>query len=590
MSQIHGADARIPSNEDRLKWFREAKFGMFIHWGLYAQLEGYWKGKPIRGIGEQIMRFAEISPEEYKPLAADFNPVKFDAREWVRICKAAGMKYLVITSKHHDGFAMFRSRVSDFNIVDATPFGRDPLAELAEACRDAGIKLCFYYSHYQDWTEPGAEHCWTRWQGTYGPEDGIFEDYMNRKALPQVAELLTGYGPIGLIWYDTPGHISKYNAHRFAELVHALQPECLVGPRVGQGEGDYIGYGDNMVPNDTNPLPWESPATLNDTWGFKRQDTNWKSTETLLQLLISIVSKGGNYLLNVGPTKEGVIPPESVERLEEIGAWLARNGEAIYESRGCALNYTPEWGAITAREGRAYLHLFNWTSTFVLHGVRNPVKRAFLLATGDDVAFTQEYDKAADIHTLTLALPAAAPDKYASVIALDIDGELDMDQTILPAGDTITLPGHLAAVETDEAMSSYRKGPLLGVDRNGVLVDWFRPMDYATWVFKVSRPGRYAIDMNTYTENQTSANEAMPWEGGHVFTLRCNEQTLEFTVTDDERQLPRNLFHRQRVVTHIGETLEFDAPGTYSLTLRPVVINNKLGLGAKLESLKLRRL
>ena len=150
MSQIHGADARIPSNEDRLKWFREAKFGMFIHWGLYAQLEGYWKGKPIRGIGEQIMRFAEISPEEYKPLAAEFNPVKFDAREWVRICKDAGMKYLVITSKHHDGFAMFKSRVSNFNIVDGTPFGRDPLAELAQACRDAGIKLCFYYSHYQD--------------------------------------------------------------------------------------------------------------------------------------------------------------------------------------------------------------------------------------------------------------------------------------------------------------------------------------------------------------------------------------------------------------------------------------------------------
>ena len=222
--------------------------------------------------------------------------------------------------------------------------------------------------------------------------------------------------------------------------------------------------------------------------------------------------------------------------------------------------------------------------------MRSPIKRAFLLATGDDVEFIQEYDEVSDINTLTLKLPAEAPDRYVSVIALDIDGVLDMDQTILPSNNIISLPGHLALVETDEAMSSYRKGPLLGVDRNGVLVDWFRPMDYATWTFKVSQPGTYAIDMNTYTENQTSANESMPWEGGHIFKLKCNGKEFDFTVTDDERAFPRNLFHRQRVTTHIADVLAFDKPGTYSLTLRPVVINNKLGLGAKLESLKLRRL
>lgn len=588
MADLH-EKAHLPTDEERIQWFRDAKFGMFIHWGIYAQLEGYWKGQPVRGIGEQIMRFAKIPPEEYKAIAKDFNPVRFNADEWVRIAKDAGMKYLVITSKHHDGFALFKSRFSDFNIVDATPYGKDVLKELARACQEAGIKLCFYYSHYQDWTEPDAEHCWTQWEGTYPPEGRVFERYMEKKALPQVAELLTGYGPIGLIWYDTPGHISKYNAHRFRELVHALQPECIVGPRVGQDEGDYVGYGDNQVPNDTNPKPWESPATLNDTWGFKRQDTNWKSTKTLLHLLVSIVSKGGNYLLNVGPTKEGLIPPESVERLQQIGQWLRVNGEAIYGSHGCALNYTPEWGALTNSEGRAYIHLFDWKREFTLYGLRTAVRRASLLANNEQLAFKQGYDDAAGLNWLTVRLPETAPDENVSVIALDLEGPIDMDQSVVPFEDRIALPAHLAAIGTDESMTSFRRGPLLNCDRNGVLVDWFRPMDFATWTFKVIDAGEYAVDINTYTENMTSASDEMPWEGGHVFALQCAGQTFECTITDDARSFPRNLFHRQRVTSRGKAVLRFEKPGTYTLAMHPIRIEAAKGLGPKLESVVLKR-
>ncbi|HML45597.1 MAG TPA: alpha-L-fucosidase, partial [Clostridia bacterium] len=356
------ANRRICTDAERIAWFREAKFGMFIHWGIYAQLSGSWQGREIPGIGEQIMRFAEIPVNAYRGIAQSFCPVKFDANAWVKLAKDAGMRYIVITAKHHDGFAMYHSRVSPYNIVDATPFSRDPMKALAAACQEHGLKLCFYYSHRQDWEDLDGYTNQGHWDPTMPrEEDQVFERYMDRKAIPQVVELLTQYGPIGMIWYDTPGELSDYNATRFLKLVHAIQPECIVSARVSNNPaiGDYIGYGDNVVPVQANALPWETCATMNDTWGYKAQDHNWKSVRKLLQLLVSIASKGGNYLLNVGPTKEGEIPPESVERLRAIGNWISRNGEAIYGTHGCLRN-TPDWGAVTAKDGRLYLHVFDW--------------------------------------------------------------------------------------------------------------------------------------------------------------------------------------------------------------------------------------
>ncbi len=291
---------------DPLAWWRQARFGMFIHWGLYAVPAGYWKGQPIPRLGEWIMTHARIPLAEYSGLAKQFNPVKFNAPKWVALARQAGMKYLVITAKHHDGFAMYDSPCSPYDIVDATPFGRDPMKELARACRKAGIRLCFYYSQYQDWADPNGGG--NTWDFDESKSKKDFEKYFRAKCLPQVRELLTQYGPIGLMWFDTPGEMTMDQSLELKQFVHSLQPRCLVSGRVGHEVGDYGSLGDNQIPRRAVGGDWETPATINDTWGFKRQDHHWKTTATLLYLLVDLVSKGVNYLLNVGPTAQGAYP------------------------------------------------------------------------------------------------------------------------------------------------------------------------------------------------------------------------------------------------------------------------------------------
>src|SRR5581483_4896330 len=297
------AQSTDEQKEQRLRWWREARFGMFIHWGLYAIPAGEWKGKPIAGIGEWIMNRARIPVSEYEALAKDFNPVKFDAEAWVQMAQDAGMKYIVITSKHHDGFAMFHSSVSKYNVFDATPFHRDPLKELALACARHNMKFGFYYSQAQDWHERnGAGNTWD-----FGPDDQKdYDQYLREKAEPQVKEILTNYGPVCLIWFDTPRMMTKERGMRFVDIVKTLQPATLIDGRLGpDSPGDYRSMGDNSIPNQVVQGDWEVPATTNKTWGFKKDDTDWKTPEDMTFKLVDITSKGGNYLLNVGPTKEG---------------------------------------------------------------------------------------------------------------------------------------------------------------------------------------------------------------------------------------------------------------------------------------------
>src|SRR6266496_3280051 len=265
------AQSAPTSHDAKMKWFREAKFGLFIHWGLYAIPAGEWKGKPIAGIGEWIMNRAKIPVKEYEQLAKQFNPVKFNAEEWVQMAEDAGMKYIVITSKHHDGFAMYGSQVSKYNIVDATPFHRDPLKELAEACARHHIRFGFYYSQAQDWHEPnGAGNTWD-----FGPDDKKdFDQYLRGKAEPQVKELLQNYGPVCLIWFDTPRMMNGDRGQCFIDIVHSLQPATLIDGRLG-AEGDYRSMRDNRIPETVVQGDWEVPATLNHTWGYKKDDNDW---------------------------------------------------------------------------------------------------------------------------------------------------------------------------------------------------------------------------------------------------------------------------------------------------------------------------
>lgn len=428
------AFAQNPAQDAKMKWFREAKFGLFIHWGLYAIPAGEWKGQRIAGIGEWIMNRAKIPVKEYEQLAVQFNPVKFKAEDIVKLAEDAGMKYIVITSKHHDGFAMYHSKVSKYNVVDATPFKRDIVKELADACAKRGMRLGFYYSQAQDWHEPnGAGNTWD-----FGIDSlKNFDQYLRDKAEPQVKEILTGYGPVCLIWFDTPRMMNKDRAQRFVDILRELQPACLIDGRLGMA-GDYRSMGDNRIPNEVVREDWEVPATLNDTWGYKSYDENWKTPEDLTFKLVDIVSKGGNYLLNIGPTAEGLVPQPSQDNLRSVGRWLKANGESIYgaepspfgtefgspnpdtskkDARGNKLfDARTEWRC-TTKPGKLFIHLFKWpTGSFELTGVSGKVVKTYFLADPSrHLLSTKQED-----NKVTVSLPSEAPDKMNSVIVFEL--------------------------------------------------------------------------------------------------------------------------------------------------------------------------
>jgi alpha-L-fucosidase len=433
-----GSQNRQPApdsaKEARLSWFREAKYGLFIHWGLYAIPAGEWKGKRSLGLGEWIMNRSQIPVREYEALAAQFNPGKFDADAWVQLAQDAGMKYIVITSKHHDGFAMFKSNVSNYNVVDATPFKRNVLKELADACARRGMRLGFYYSQSQDWHEPnGAGNTWD-----FGPDEKKdYDQYLRGKAEPQVRELLTGYGPVALIWFDTPRMMTGDRAQRFADIVRSLQPNTLIDGRLGT-EGDYRSTGDNVIPSDSSAEAWETPATINDTWGYRKDDTNWKSPGQIVFKLVDIVSKGGNYLLNVGPMADGTIPQPSQDILRTVGRWLKVNGEAIYgadstpfgeelgepsakgakDVRGAPLVYPQTEWRITTKPGKLYFTFFSEPrAPFPMPAMKNAIKRAYQLADGTPVNVTSENGR------VYLNINRPILDPMATTVVVEIEGD-----------------------------------------------------------------------------------------------------------------------------------------------------------------------
>jgi alpha-L-fucosidase len=443
------------AGSDRAAWMDEAKFGMFIHWGI---------GSPL-GQGEWVMHHQKMPVAEYAKLAGKFNPVKFNAEEWVKVAKNAGMKYIVITSKHHDGFAMFDTKVSSFNIVDSTPFKRDVMKELAAACKKQGIKLGFYYSQAQDWHHPGGAI--PRNEPWDPAQAGDFQSYLKKISIPQIKELLTQYDP-ALIWFDTPWEMTSKEGRMIADAVRSTKPDTLMNSRLMyhgmevdkltekqltelQDMGvDYLSYRDRIIP-ENSPWPyWETCMTLNHSWGFNAKDENWKTPTTVIRQLVEIVSKGGTFLLNVGPTGEGVIPAESVAVLREVGDWLKVNGEAIYGAEPTSLKgagalsaeslkklkaqeemavktgATPrkkveaemvyDWLA-TGKENRIYIHLFKWpTEPLVINGLKGEVAKAYLLADPEKTAlkFTQTNGM------LMVDLPKKTLDQNATVLCLTL--------------------------------------------------------------------------------------------------------------------------------------------------------------------------
>ena len=574
MAKRHASKSQL-SQDRRMKWWREARFGLFIHWGLYAIPEGIWKGKEIPGIGEWIQKRANIPVAEYEKLAEKFNPVKFDAEAWVQVAKDAGMKYLTITSKHHDGFALFKSKASPYNIVDATPYGKDVIAELAKACKKAKLNLCFYYSQKQDWHHPNGSGNTV----DFDPARQNFNQYMNEKGLPQVKEILTQYGPIGMIWYDTPQDITPAQTRKFIEAVTTHQPNCLVNGRAGHGLGDYQSMGDNLIPPARLDGDWETPATLNDTWGFKKNDRNWKPAEGLIRRLVDIVSKGGNYLLNVGPTAEGVIPKASVTRLRKVGDWLKINGDAIYGASASPHPYELSWGAITTRGRKLYLHIWDWPKApFMLYGLKNKVRKAYLLADEKRSAIetNQSRDEAIDLDILSLKLPARRPDKVVSVVVLEVTGEPKMDGTMLQNAD-----GRILCEAYNGEIQSPKTGSQLARGRFGTLENWLTATHRVNWTVKVARPGNYAVEVLTQTDRNGK------WEGGHKAKLSVGRASVSAALKESERlDNPKANSELRDVVSVLGQ-IAIASPGTHILTLRMEKIVGKKSPGPRLRGVRL---
>ena len=477
--------------EKRAEWFREAKFGMFIHWGLYAQAGGEWKGQKYFGIGEWLMNRAKIPAAEYATLAGQFNPTNYDAKAWVTLAKAAGMKYIVITAKHHEGFAMFKSAATPFNIVDATPFGRDPMKELAAECQKKGVKLGFYYSQWLDWHEPGgAGNTWEHADFT-----NQFAAYFEKKCVPQVKELLSNYGPLGLIWFDTPGEMTQAQSAELVQLVHKLQPQCLVSSRVGNGSGDYTDLGDHEMPSVIPDGPWESLFTHNDSWGYVPYDKNWRSPNELVHMLVKINAKGGNFLLNVGPQSDGRMPVSSIEVLRRVGEWTHRNAEAIYDTT--ASPFPPlAWGECTRKPSALYFHVLEWPTDGVLRipGFQGDLGRMTILANGQKLAYRRA---GADV---LVPLPAVAPDPLDTVIKLEYSGAISVDSLRCMMPDLVNVFEPASGITNGQAtMIKHSWMQEFGNWKHEQRIENLsQPRDAVEWPVRFPAPGAYRVTL-TYS-------------------------------------------------------------------------------------------
>ncbi len=553
---LDAAGETDPERDARMAWWREARFGMFIHWGAYAQMAGVWDGKRIdagvgHGIGEWIMYNAKIPVADYAREAAKFNPAEFDADAWVRLAKEAGQRYIIITTKHHDGFALFQSKASPFNIVDHTPFKRDVIQELAAACRRHGVRLGFYYSQAQDWHHPGG----AAYKNTFNggdpaaghwdkAQEGSFDDYLDRIAIPQARELLTNYGPVAVFWWDTPVGMNRARAEKLAALL-ALQPGIITNNRLNnRDEGIFLG--DTETPEQTIPptgfkgRDFEVCMTMNDTWGYKLHDQNWKPTSDLIRKLVDVASKGGNFLLNVGPDALGRIPRPSVERLRAMGRWTRANGEAIYGTAASPFAKLP-WGRCTQKPGTLYLHVFNWPGDgrLVVPGLKSAVRSARLIAGGEPLRVDSKgNDK-------LLHLPASAPDPVASVIRVELDGPLDVDNRLpSPAADgAIHLPLWMADIHNPGYGAEARLGQDAGAP---AIVDWTGPKTYLAWSFEAAAPGAYEI-----------VSTLAPAQPGAKLRLQIGKESVTATLQGDPSPV-------------VLGRLTIPAAGVHDLTLRPV--------------------
>lgn len=549
--EANSISERTGLEEQHMEWFRNAKFGMFIHWGPYSQFSGEWNGKkvPVGRGAEWIMKILNIPVKEYRELAHEMNPIEFDAQKYVRLAKDAGMKYIVVTAKHHDGFAMYHSKVSDYNIVDWTPFKRDPLKELSEACAEEGIKFCVYYSHREDWDHPGGYgNDWdydNDWGDTfYNPEK--FDIYLENKAKPQLRELLTNYGPLGLIWFDR-GMFTEEQGKEFVKLVKDLQPATLINSRVGHYSqdllGDYQSMSDNGMPPGGLEEYWETPMTLNKTWGFSKFDTLWKTPEIVVKRLVEIVSRGGNFLLNIGPKGDGEIPEATVDIFKKVGPWVNRNAESIYGTTANPFGELP-WGYCTVKGSKIYLFISDWpeNNTVTLSGLQNTVDSAYFLI---DKTINLQVNKADKKTTITL--PSKAPDYPITVVVLQLNGYPLVDPLVVIQDESGNIElNYLTAVTYGKTRTRFNRKGGFHISK------WTGPEDSVEWLLNVDKPGRFKVNIDYAAKKDME---------GAKFKIAIGKSQIEKSVncTGDWFE-----FHEFPV----GD-IELTEAGQYTLTMRP---------------------
>lgn len=507
----------------RTRWWREAKFGMFIHWGIYAVPADATDLQGRKTIAEWYLSNKRMQVRDYEEFAQQFNPAQFNAREWVRMAKESGMKYIVITSKHHDGFCMFDTKLTDYNIVKAAPFGRDPMKELAEECRRQGIRLCFYYS-IMDWHH--SDYLPRRpWERNVRPAEGAdlnrYIDFMKG----QLLELLTNYGPIGVLWFDGGW---EHNAQelRSAEVntfIRSIQPSILINDRNHLPE-------DFSTPEQTIPagaLPggrlWETCMTINDTWGYAKNDTNWKPAEDLIRKLCDIAHKGGNFLLNVGPTAEGTFPQPIVERLQRIGQWMKVNGKSIYGTTQSPFRKLSFNGRCTQKGNTLYLHVFEWGDGVLrLEGLETKVLSARALLGNELLKVRTERVGGEGGYTVVYLSKPKRLGPAATVVELKLASApvvMQVSTTIQPDAKGILLC-HARDAEVHGQSARYEQGG--GKDNIGF---WTSPSDYVTWSIRIPRGGYYRLTVTYACPPENSGSRfSVGVEGG-----RRLEGTVEAT-------------------------------------------------------------
>ena len=541
--------ASMKTHEQRIKWWREAKFGMFIHWGVYSLPGGEWKGKKVSGYAEHLMRKEKISRADYLALAHKFNPIKFNAEEWVKNAKAAGMNYMIITAKHHDGFAMYPSQVSDFNIAKQTAFKRDPMAELSAACKKYGLKFGFYYSHAFDWEHPDAPG--NDWEyknpggdlNLYGGRNWYdlhpellpkARHYVDEKAIPQIKELLTKYHP-DILWFDTPQKLPLSENIRILKAIRETDQNVVVNGRLvrfaSSNFGDYINTADRPaefypVKGDPISIGWEAIPTTNESYGYHKFDSSHKPVSHFVRLIANAASRGGNLLMNIGPMGTGEMDPKDVNILKGIGKWISKNRESIYKTSASPLPMQ-SWGVSTLKDNKIYLHVFNWPpdGRLIVGGIKSTIDKAYLLTDPQKKDLKIDFLNAEDIN---IAVPLQAPDTMNTVVVLQMKGEIEVDPTRFVQSN---VPTRLLAFDAEQQGKGFSFGD--GKSAAYYVDGWKTKDQKISWTIRTVEPTTFKVIIKYVATPETGGTYKL--DAGYIsFTGKVDPSMKGNTIITKE--------------------------------------------------------